>query len=239
MEPQQNIKDNTNSTQQNIPAQAQPHDTPQVDTQEQINWRKFREVREQERKAKEESDRMAVQKTAEAEALKKAMDVLLNKPQHNENSQSYQSSDTTEDQRIEQLIDQRFQQRMKKDEQERMQRQREEEPVRLRREYKDFDQVCSQQNLDYLEYHYPEVANAFNGRADNLEKWVDIYKAVKRFIPNTDSSKESKKAENNFNKPQSMSVAGVTPTGDTAPQKLDAKRRQENYARMQRVIKGG
>lgn len=233
MQPQiDQVKDKPQDTTQAVQTQAQP------DTQEQINWRKFREVREQERKAKEESDRIATQKSAEAEALKKAMEALLNRQQPQQ-QQSYASNeDMTEDQRIDALIEARFKQRQQQEEQARFQREAEEAPYRLKREYKDYDQVCSQENLDYVTFHYPEVANAFTGRPDGYEKWVDIYKAVKRFVPNPDSKKDSTKADKNFNKPQSMSVPGVAQTGDTAPQNLDSKRRADNWARMQKIMKG-
>lgn len=234
MQPQaEQIKGNP----QDIPTQAQVQAQP--DTQEQINWRKFREVREQERKAAQEQERIATQKTAEAEALKAAMEALLNKPGHSQQNPQYtQTQEMTEDQRIDAAIDARFKQRMQQEEHARMERDRQDAPLRLKRDYKDFDQVCSQSNLDYVEYHYPEVANAFNGRPDSYDKWVDIYKAVKRFVPNGDSTKDAAKAERNFNKPQSMAVPGVSQTGDSAPQALDSKRRADNWARMQKVMKG-
>ena len=56
---------------------------------------------------------------------------------------------------------------------------------------------------------------------------------------NPNSSKDQKKAENNFNKPQSMAVSGVSQTGDSAPMMLDDKKRSDNWSRMQRVMKGG
>ncbi|HAM53715.1 MAG TPA: hypothetical protein DCP92_24610 [Nitrospiraceae bacterium] len=72
-----------------------------------------------------------------------------------------------------------------------------------------------------------------------MQKWCDIYKAVKRFVPNsTTSSKEQKKAEKNLAKPQAMSTAGMTQTGDQAPQYLDDKRKQDNWKRMQLRMKG-
>lgn len=240
MQPQVDVKEpnNTQNTPQTQGVQAQG--AAPAETQEQINWRKFREVREQERKAKEESDRAAAKSAAEAEALKKAMEALLNKPTPNQSNTQYQSNeDMTEDQRIDAMIDARFRQRQQQEDQARLQKEQQDAPNRLKRDYKDFDQVCSQSNLDYVEYHYPEVANAFNGRPDSYDKWVDIYKAVKRFVPNSDSTKDAAKAERNFQKPQSMAVPGTTPTGDSAPQKLDDKRRADNWARMQRVMKGG
>lgn len=233
MQPQSEVKDKPQDTTPASQAQAQP------DTQEQINWRKFREVRDQERKAAQEQEKIAIQKTAEAEALKAAMEALLNKPNPTQQQQYISPQDMTEEQRIDAAVDARFKQRTAQEQQERMRRDQEEAPIRLKREYRDYDQVCSQDNLDYVQYHYPEVANAFNGRPDGYEKWVDIYKAVKRFVPNGDSTKDAAKAERNFQKPQSMAVPGATPTGDSAPQNLDAKRRADNWARMQRVMKGG
>ena len=51
------------------------------ETEKDINWRKFREQRELDRKAKEEAIRKAAEKDAEAQALKAAMESLLNKNQ--------------------------------------------------------------------------------------------------------------------------------------------------------------
>jgi hypothetical protein len=61
---------------------------------------------------------------------------------------------------------------------------------------------------------------------------------LKRFIPNTNAGKEAAKADKNLSKPQSMSVPGMSATGDTAPVKFDDQRRADNWARMQRVMKG-
>ena len=104
--------------------------------------------------------------------------------------------------------------------------------------FSDFNQVCSQENLDYLQYHYPEVAAGFKHAPDTFETWANIYKAMKRFVPNPDSKKDQARIEKNLAKPQSMSVPGSTQTGDHAPMDLSEKRRQDNWQRMQRVMKG-
>jgi len=211
------------------------------ETQEQINWKKFREQREIERRQLEEERKRSKQKEEEAAALKAAMDAILNKPapvSHQQVQQGYEEEET-EDQRIDKKVRSALESEKRRIEEERRERDRIELPSKLASTYKDFEQVCSSDNLDYLEYHYPEVASAFKYAPDGFEKWSSVYQAVKRFVPNTSSNKDQKKAEKNFNKPQSMAVSGVTQTGDSAPVNLDDKRRSDNWARMQKVMKGG
>lgn len=210
---------------------------------QETNWRKFREQREIERKEKEAAEKRAQEKEAEAQALKAAMDALLNKSNNqptNDYSNSYRSEDElSEDERIQKKIEAAILAKEKQYEEMRLQKEKQEYPQRLNSDFKDFNQVCSVDNLDYLEYHYPEVAAAYKYVPDGYDKWSNIYKAVKKFVPNVDSRKESKRAETNFSKPQSIAVPGATPMGDTAPIMLDDKRRADNWARMQRVLKGG
>ncbi len=211
----------------------------ETETQEQINWKKFREAREIERKQKEAAEKRANEKEAEAHALKAAMDAILNKPSNNHQTMASQEEDLSEDERIQRKVEIAIADRERKNEESRLKREQSEFPQRLNSTYSDFNQVCNADNLDYLEYHYPEVANAFSKMPDGYDKWATIYKAVKRFVPNPDSKKDQAKAEKNFNKPQAMSIAGKTQVGDTAPRSLDDKRRQDNWNRMQRVMKGG
>lgn len=207
------------------------------ETPEQINWKKFREAREVERKQRDAAEKKAAEKEAEAQALKAAMDALLSKPNNQPGNQNQE--EISDEEKIDRLVELKISQREQKLEQERMQREREEFPQKLVQNFNDFKQVCTSENLDYLEYHYPEVADAFKNLPDGYDKWSKVYKAVKRFVPNTESKKEQAKAEKNFNKPQAMSIPGKTQVGDSAPQNLDEKRKQDNWLRMQKVMKGG
>lgn len=202
----------------------------------QINWRKFRQEREKERKAKEDSDRRANEKEREATALKAAMETLLNKNQ--QAPQRYEEEDETEEQRIEKKVNAVLERRERANEEDRRKREVADLPVMLTKTYSDFNTVCTEENLDYLEYHYPEVVAGYKNQPDSFDKWQNIYKAAKRFIPNTDSKKEQAKIEKNLSKPQSMSVPGSTQTGDHSPTQLSDKRRADNWNRMQRVLKG-
>ncbi len=235
------LPESTTTQQSNTTSNTAPDTSkPQEETQEQINWRKFRQEREKERKAKEESDRRATEKEAEANALKAAMEALLNKQAVPNPHPNLDDIEETEEQRIDKRVQQALEKERQRHEKELAARELRELPQKLASTFSDFNQVCTQENLDYLDYHYPEVARRFKTAPESFETWADFYKVIKRFVPNTDSRKDQAKMEKNLSKPQSMSGAGMTQTGDQAPAKnLDEKRRSDNWARMQRVMKGG
>lgn len=210
-----------------------------ISPENEINWKKHREQRAAERKAREEAEVRARKSAEEAAALKAAMEALVNKKNNYINDISDDTDrEETEDERIQKKIDNALAQERKK--QEHLQREREiqETPYRLKQMYNDFDEVCSQENIDRFEFDHPEIAAAFEAMPDGINKWSNVYKAIKKFIPNPKSNIDQKKAEKNFVKPQSMSVGGSTQTGDQAPQMLDSKKRADNWNRMQRVMKG-
>lgn len=224
---QENIQTQNNTFENNQSTENKPVDNPQ-----EINWRRFREEREKERKQKEIAEKIAAEEKAKADALKAAMDAILNKPEsHN------QVEELSEDEKIKKKIEEALAARDRQYEEQRRAREQQELPTKLKDHYPDFENICSNENMDYLQYHYPEVASAFKYAPDNFETWSAVYKAIKRFVPNTDGKKDQIKAEKNLNKPQSMAKPGATPTGDGAPQYLDEKRKAENWKRMQRVGK--
>jgi len=198
------------------------------ETQEQINWRKFREVKE-----KEESDRKAKEKEAEAEALKKALDAVINR-----NTPSKEKEEETEEDEIQRRVDDAIGRREAQRDAERKEKETKEAPIKIRQTFPDFDKVCSQENVDYLEYHHPEAFEALKVMPDSLEKWSKVYNAMKRYIPNTNASKDAAKAERNLNKPQSIS-SGLAQTGDASPiMALSEERKRDNWQRMNRRMKG-
>ena len=151
------------------------------------NWKKFREAREVERKQREELEIRAAQKEAETLAMKAAMEAILNKPQQRN---EYHEEDLSEDQKIQKKVDEALAARDRQYEQQRIQREKAEFPQRLVQTFSDFNQVCSPENLDYLEYHNPKLAKALGIVPDGFEKWAAIYEAVKNVIPNPGSKKE-------------------------------------------------
>lgn len=207
---------------------------PPEETQEQINWRKFRQERDRERKEKAESDKRLIEKEKETSALKAAMESLLNRPQP---SQQLEEIEETEDQRIQKKVDKAFEDRQRAFDVERQKREAAELPQKLASVYNDFNQVCSQENMDYLEYHHPEIWAGFKHSAGNFDVWSGLYKTIKKLVPNTDTRREQAKIEKNLGKPQSMSSPGATQTGDQAPTALTDQRRQDNWKRMREAMR--
>lgn len=205
----------------------------QTENPQDINWKKFRENRDKERKEREELERDRSKKEAENSALRAALEALANKP-----IPTQDQPEETEEQRIRRQVKEAVIEEQRTAEEARKKKEAAELPQRLQQSFTDFDSICNNENLDYLEFHYPEIAAPYRHLPDSFDKWSNIYKAVKRFVPNPNSAKDQKKAEKNFNKPQSMAVPGSTMTTDTPPTVLDDKRKESNWLRMQRRMKG-
>lgn len=229
------------------PAQQASEGVVDAEDEKDRNWRAFREARKKERSDREAAEQRAAEKEREVEALKRAMEAAFAgggpvRPSQIQNDRhSYQSEfqEESEDERIEKKVQAAIAQRETASEKARAEREHNEYPTKLRNTYSDFEQVVSQENLDYLDYHYPEVSKPLQRLGDGYDKWTDVYKAVKKFVPNnTTSRKEAAKADANFSKPRSMSSSGLS-QNTQAPQSLSLSedRKAENWARMQKAMK--
>lgn len=210
------------------------------------NWRAFREARKKDRAEREAAERKAAEKEAEVAALKAAMEATFSKsaPSPQAYQQYYgmnEAQEETEEQRIERKVNELLSKKEKEYMQDQVEREKREYPNRISKDFPDFPNVCSQENLDYLDFHYPEVSRPLQRLNDGYDKWHDIYHAVKKFIPNhSTSKKEVIKADINHNKPKSISSTGTSPTGEVVREtwKDAEQRKAENWARMQRILKG-
>lgn len=232
------------NTQQQVDTASQQKPTENKPSEEDPNWRAFREARKQDRAKTEAAEKRLAEKEAEAEALKAAMEAAFareSKSVHHRadmENREYASQDETEDERIEKKVQAALAAREQAADRARAEREQQEYPQRLNQTYQDFHQTVSSENLDYLEFHYPEVANPLKRLQDGYDKWADIYKAVKKFVPNSVSAKkEAAKADANFNKPKSMSSTNMTQPGATAGgNRLTQERMDENWARMRKTL---
>lgn len=218
-------------------------ETPQTDTQEDPNWKAFREARKRDRLEREAAERKAKEKEAEALALKAALEAALDKRPAPQQQQYYQDSfqpEESEDERIEKKVLAAIAAKEAEFNRQREQREQQEYPQRLNQQYPDFNEVVTQENLDYLEYHYPEIARAFQRVQNDYTKWEDIYRATKRLVPNSATAKkDAVRAEQNIMRPKSMSSIGASQTTDATPQhRLSDDRKAANWERMQRTLKG-
>lgn len=220
--------------------------SPPIKTEEnQANWKAFREQREADRKAREEAnkareaaEKATAQKAAEAEALRAALEALANKPSHS--NQTNYDTDESEEQKIARVVRQEVEKDRQREREERAKREKEELPDNLAKTYADFYQVCSSENMDYLEFHHPEIAIGYKHMPESMEKWTNLYKAVKKYVPNTNSKKDVAKADRNLQKPQSLSAPGMSAHGTQVgpPRVLDEATRAANWNRMQKALKG-
>jgi hypothetical protein len=225
---------NAAQTQNTIQENQESSPTLSSDTQKE-NWKKFREQKDFERKQRIEAEKIANEERARASALQAALEAAVNKGYQ----QPHQEMDESEEQRLEKKVNALLAQKEAAYEKQRIEKEHAEFPQKLVSAFSDFNQVCSTENLDYLEYHYPELASPFKYMPDGFDKWASIYKAVKRFVPNTDSKKDMQKMEKNLAKPQSTSSPGNTQGGNAMPSaKLDEQKKADNWARMQKTLKG-
>lgn len=216
----------------------------QEEKPEDVNWRAFREARKLDRQKREEAERKAAEKEAEVAALKAAMEAAFARntpPNPPAYSQTYQQDpyEETEDQRIEKKV----QAALAAKEAEMERRRKEEEyktyPQRLKQNYSDFDNVVSQDNLDYIDYHYPEISRTLGRLQDGYEKWSDVYHTIKKLVPNHSNARnDMKRAEQNLAKPKSMSSSGVTQSNQPTQGAhiLSEERKRANWERMQRTM---
>lgn len=236
-------KIDTNLSQQNVDTNLSQKQTEhkEIEQQEDPNWRAFREARKKDRAEKEAAERRAAEKEAEAIALKEAMEAAFARtpPVNNQQYYTEQPEETDED-RIKRLVSQEIAAREAAAEKLRAQREQQEYPQRLVQTYPDFNHIVAQENLDYLDYHYPEVSRPLQRLGDGFDKWSDIYLAVKKFVPNhSTAKKEAIRAEINQNKPKSISSPTITSPGQSTYNTREIEeRRAANWERMQRTMKG-
>lgn len=232
-------KVDTNTIQQNVDTNTTQQEKPEE--QEDPNWRAFREARKRDRADKEAAERRAADKEAEATALKAAMEAAFARSGPYSHQQQYsEHTEETDDERIKRLVSQEIAAREVQAEQVRQQREQQEYPNRLVQTYPDFNHIIAQENLDYLDYHYPEVSRPLQRLRDGYDKWSDIYHAVKKFVPNhSTAKKEAHRADINQSKPKSISSTGITQPGQSTTNINEIKeRRAANWERMQRTLKG-
>ncbi len=221
-----------------------PDVTPAATTEalENPDWRAFREARKKDRAEREAAEKRASEAAEKAEAMKAAMEALLSRqaPTQQQANTGWGQEEETEEQRISKLVDMRLAAKEQEYARQREDEERKHYPQRLQQNFPDLNQVLSQENLDYLDYHYPEVSRPLQRLQEGYDKWSDIYAAVKKFVPNQANAKRDvAKAESNFQKPKSMSAVGMSqPESQPGSHILTEEKRQANWARMQKLLKG-
>ena len=239
--PDTNLAQSQSDTNLNSKTEA-TQSAPTTESTDNPDWRAFREARKKDRAEREAAEKRAAEASEKAEAMKAAMEALLarNAPQQQSNTGWNNQEEETEDQRIDKRVAMALAAKEQENQRLKQEQERQEYPQKLQQNYPDLNQVLSQENLDYLDYHFPEVSRPMQRLQDGYDKWSDIYHAVKKFVPNhAGARKDAAKAESNFNKPKSMSATGMSQT-ESQPSSsiLTQEKRDANWARMQKLLKG-
>lgn len=225
---------------------------PEKQDSEQINWRKFREQREKERVEREKAEQRARQKEEETEALRQVLETMMTSKESSLTQKEQQDiiSDLIDDdiptgkdikgfitKQVPDLINSIIEQREAKREEERRKKEVDEMPVKLRTAHRDFDNIVSQENLDYLDYHHPEIAKALSYMPNSFEKWSSVYSAVRKLVPNT-GERDLKRMEQNAIKPQhAAAVASPPPNERGYGRSLTEQEKKENYERLRKLAR--
>jgi hypothetical protein len=209
------------------------------ESQGDINWRKAREAMKREKQEKEEANRKAqaeadraAQKEAEVAALKAALESVVKRPDPE------QSEEKSQEQIIDDRIHQALAAERKRNDDAQKKREIDELPNRITQAFPDYSQIVSEENVAYLKVHRPEIWAGYKNAIESIETYAGLYDAIKKHVPLADAKKEAAKIDKNLSKPQSMAQAGMAATGDVAPHKLDDKKKQDNWLRMRKAMKG-
>lgn len=238
----------TNVQQQKVDtnlSQPQGQEKQQKNLEDDENFKAFREGRKKDRLEREAAERRAAEKEAEAAALKAAMEAAFARGSptpaaYMQHHGMNEPSEESEDERIEKKVNAIIAQREAAAARQQAEREAIEYPNRLAKDYPDFHHVISQENRDYLDYHYPEISRPLSRLQDGYDKWSDIYHAIKKLVPNSlTAKKELAKAEINQAKPKSSSMPTLAqPAPAPGSHILSEERKAANWARMQQFMKG-
>jgi hypothetical protein len=217
------------------------------ETQEQINWRKVREKREQDRIAQEEALKKSQQKDQKIAELTELIQSI--QPNQNTNLTKEQEQKVIADlldediptggevknflkQYIPNAVNEILKQQSAEQEKRRQEEERQNLGSNLQKKHTDFYNVVNEDNIAYLDYHYPEVSEALTALPEGVNKWSKIYSTVKKLVP-SNSDNSTARIERNMNKPQPGAISSSSPSAEMSIGKsLTEAQKAENYKRL-------
>lgn len=203
---------------------------------EKINWKIFREQYKKEKKAREELEQFVLNNLNTNTVQQKTQPQPEEKYDLPSDWLTGDDIRTWEEKVLEKKLEEKLEAKLRAKEEERA---RKDLPNRIRSSMQDFDQVCNDTNVTYLEQKHPEVAEALAAIPDEYKRWRAIYDYIKRVVPNNQAQADKAKAVSNQSKPQSASASvpqGTLQNG--APHQMTRQRRAELWAEMQRASRG-
>ena len=223
-------------------------------TPEEINWKVVREKTKEDRIARDKEKEQSLQKDDQIEALTLAIQNMFeakDAPDLTKKQQDQIIADLVDEdiptggevknflkKYVPDLIKEALTQNAEKNRIEQVARDKEEMPEKLKEMHKDFDDVVQKDNLQYLDYHFPEVSGVLNILPEGLDKWSRVYKMIKKLVPNTGRG-DLRRLEKNANKPQNVAAATAPPSNEQGyGRTLSEGEKKENYKRLIELSRG-
>lgn len=220
---------------------AQDSKQAQSENDERANWQRIRAEKktweEEKRRLQQEADyyRLMAEKKAETPAQKEAVqqmsdaDILSQMDDDDwATAKAVKSTASALQREIEALKKEREEEK-KRNAEEKRQR----ELARIKAERADIAQVCSDENLAWLEYKYPEEAAAIASCGDDAKKLTLAYSFLKKMMPNPQAEKDRVKVEANASKPKPMQGMPNPVPDSNAPHMLSREQKDQIWKRAQ------
>ncbi len=205
------------------------------------NWKAFLEKRKEEQKENlelqkrlNESKLENERREREIENLKIAFKSLAEKKEET-SSYDYDGDDQKKiiQDEVNRVISQRDEERKKQDTNERIRK----EAIEIKEQMPDLMDICSHDNLAYLEYYHPEIAIPLAAMPDGFMKTKMAYQAVKKHVKM--GMKEKDKIEKNLSKPKSLhSAISNESQQEESSASMSDKKKTETWNKMQRLMSG-
>lgn len=204
------------------------------------NWKAFLEQRKQETKQLEQERERNKQleadkekRSREIEDLKIALQAVADRKESSNYFDDSADQNKIIEDRVEKILSQKDSERRKREDEDRFRR----ESLEIKNQMPDLIEVCSQENIAYLEYYHPEIAIPLSKMQDGFEKTKLAYQAIRKHVKM--NKKEAQKIESNLSKPKSVhSPLSNETQKEESSGHLSDKKRNEVWNKMQRLISG-
>lgn len=205
------------------------------------NWKAFLEKRKEEQKENlalqkklEESNQENARREREIENLKIAFKSLAEKKEEPSNY-DYDGDDQKKiiQDEVNRVISKRDKENEERETAERIRK----EAIEIKEQMPDLMDVCSHDNIAYLEYYHPEIAIPLGAMPNGFMKTKMAYQAVKKHVKM--GMKEKDKIEKNLAKPKSLHSA-ISNEGqqEESSGNMSDKKKTETWNKMQRLMSG-
>ncbi len=123
-------------------------------------------------------------------------------------------------------------------EKDRIRRAKEEFPDRIKKDFPDFDQVVSKENVNYLKANKPHLAAALAATQDLLAQAEGAYDAIKMYCPSIQVTQDKERAEKNASRPGTLDAAGPARVQESDPKRINPDTQARYWKDMQEAARG-